>query len=46
MSNNNKSQATSKDFMLSGGCAGLTYWMVVYPLDTIKTNMQMNKTFY
>ena len=25
--------------LLSGGCAGLVYWMSIYPCDTIKSKL-------
>tara|TARA_Y100000741_G_C18227739_1_gene548531 strand:+ start:715 stop:1374 length:660 start_codon:yes stop_codon:yes gene_type:complete len=30
---------------LSGGLSGISSWLLTYPLDTIKTRMQSNKTF-
>ena len=35
-------QATSLELLLSGGIAGIAFWSVIFPLDTLKTKMQSN----
>jgi hypothetical protein len=30
---------------LSGACAGIMYWSVLYPMDVVKTRMQTNPAF-
>ena len=34
-------QPSTKAILISGGCAGAVSWTVVYPLDVIKTNLQI-----
>lgn len=40
-----REEATSWQFFLAGGMAGVSYHIVAYPFDTIKTNMQLGKNF-
>lgn len=32
-------------FLLAGAVAGLSYTLVSYPIDIVKTNLQLNKSF-
>lgn len=33
-------QATASQIVLSGGAAGMAYWAIIYPLDTLKVMLQ------
>ena len=39
--NNKREEADGKVFAASGAGAGIVYHLVTYPVDTIKTNMQV-----
>jgi|688.fasta_scaffold2509316_1 hypothetical protein len=39
-SKNKREEATFGCFLAAGGLAGITYHLVTYPIDTIKTNIQ------
>lgn len=36
--------ANYSDYLLAGSIAGLSYWTVAYPLDVIKTKLQIGET--
>jgi len=40
---NNKDNNIAKT-LINGGMSGVSAWLVIYPFDTIKTNMQQNNT--
>jgi hypothetical protein len=44
---NSHAHSSVKDILIAGSLAGLAFWLVVYPLDAIKTQVQsgMAKTY-
>lgn len=42
---NRREAATSFYFLIAGGLAGVTYHLLTYPIDTVKTNFQSGVGF-
>lgn len=40
---NSRRFANYSDYLLAGAIAGLSYWTVAYPLDVIKTKLQIGE---
>jgi hypothetical protein len=40
-----REEASTMNFMLAGGLSGITYHLLTYPIDTIKTNIQNGQSF-
>ena len=40
LSNQQREQAKTMDYVMSGSVAGVSYWAISYPFDVIKTKVQ------
>lgn len=45
LSNEEREKATTVDYILSGGVAGVCYWIVSYPFDILKTKVQNGESY-